>query len=74
MGPPCGVGPIADASGSNPGRVRLNRSGNRLLNAAIHRIAFTQIGPGLPRLTGSAKCTRRAAGRRAPPSPKHPCW
>ena len=41
-----GVAPIPDASGSNPGRVRLNRSGNRLLNAAIHRIALTQIRCG----------------------------
>lgn len=36
-------------SGSTKGCVRLTRSGNRQLNAAIHRIAVTQIrlnGPG----------------------------
>lgn len=36
-------------SGHIAGRVRLNRSGNRQLNAALHRIAITQLrldGPG----------------------------
>jgi transposase len=44
-----GVAPIPVWSGSTAGRVRLTRSGNRQLNAAIHRIAVTQIrvdGPG----------------------------
>ena len=30
-------------SGNTAGRVRLTRSGNRQLNAAVHRIAITQI-------------------------------
>jgi transposase len=44
-----GIAPIPVWSGSTSGRVRLTRSGNRQLNAAIHRIAVTQIrlqGPG----------------------------
>ncbi|WP_337590399.1 IS110 family transposase [Kribbella sindirgiensis] len=44
-----GIAPIPVWSGSTKGRVRLTRSGNRQLNAAIHRIAVTQIrldGPG----------------------------
>jgi transposase len=38
-----GIAPIPVWSGSTTGRVRLTRSGNRQLNAAIHRIAITQI-------------------------------
>lgn len=44
-----GVAPIPVWSGENTGQVRLNRSGNRQLNAALYRIAITQIsrpGPG----------------------------
>lgn len=44
-----GVAPIPVWSGDTHGRVRLNRAGNRQLNAALHRIAVTQIrlaGPG----------------------------
>lgn len=44
-----GVAPIPVWSGRTAGRVRLNKSGNRQLNAALHRIAITQIrldGPG----------------------------
>lgn len=44
-----GVAPIPVWSGHTAGRVRLNRSGNRQLNAALHRIAITQLrldGPG----------------------------
>lgn len=44
-----GVAPIPVWSGNTTGRVRLNKSGNRQLNAALHRIAITQIrlhGPG----------------------------
>ena len=44
-----GTAPIPVWSGNTVGRVRLNRSGNRQLNAALHRIAITQI-----RLTDSA--------------------
>lgn len=38
-----GVAPIPVWSGNTAGRVRLTRSGNRQLNAALHRIAMTQI-------------------------------
>jgi len=44
-----GVSPIPVWSGNTAGRVRMTRSGNRQLNAALHRIAVTQIrldGPG----------------------------
>jgi len=43
-----GAAPIPVWSGRTHGRVRLNRAGNRQLNAALHRIAVTQIArPGL---------------------------
>lgn len=45
-----GIAPIPVWSGNAAGRVRLTRSGNRQLNAAIHRIAITQI-----RLNGLGK-------------------
>ena len=38
-----GVAPIPVWSGNTAGRVRLTRSGDRQLNAALHRIAITQI-------------------------------
>jgi len=38
-----GVAPIPVWSGHTAGRVRMARSGNRQLNAALHRIAVTQI-------------------------------
>ena len=38
-----GVAPITVWSGNTAGRVRMTRSGNRQLNAALHRIAVTQI-------------------------------
>jgi len=38
-----GIAPIPVWSGNTAGRVRLTRSGNRQLNAAVHRIALTQI-------------------------------
>ncbi len=44
-----GVAPIPVWSGRTAGRVRMSRAGNRQLNAALHRIAVTQIrldGPG----------------------------
>jgi transposase len=45
-----GVAPIPAWSGSTRGRVRLNKAGNRQLNAALHRIAVTQLQrPGLGR-------------------------
>lgn len=37
-----GIAPIPVWSGNTAGRVRMTRSGNRQLNAAIHRIAITQ--------------------------------
>jgi transposase len=40
-----GTAPIPASSG-NQQRVRLNRGGNRQLNAALHRIAITQIRTG----------------------------
>lgn len=43
-----GVAPVPVWSGNTAGRVRMTRSGNRQLNAALHRIAITQI-----RLPGS---------------------
>jgi transposase len=55
-----GVAPIPVWSGSTAGRVRLNRGGNRQLNAALHRIAITQV-----RLGGLGKAYydhRRATG------------
>lgn len=39
-----GTAPIPAWSGNTAGRMRLNRSGNRQINAAVHRIAITQIG------------------------------
>lgn len=43
-----GVAPLPVWSGSTKGRVRMSRTGNRQLNAALHRIAVTQIRlPGL---------------------------
>lgn len=37
-----GVAPVPVWSGNTRGRVRMTRSGNRQLNAALHRIAITQ--------------------------------
>lgn len=59
-----GIAPIPVWSGSTNGRVRLTRSGNRQLNAAVHRIAVTQI-----RLDGSGKVyyeKKRAEGMSTP--------
>lgn len=44
-----GAAPIPVWSGNTAGQVRLNRAGNRQINAALHRIAVTQIS-----MTGSA--------------------
>ena len=56
-----GVAPIPVWSGNTAGRVRMTRSGNRQLNAALHRIAVTQI-----RLNGlgQAYYRKRQAARR----------
>lgn len=59
-----GIAPIPVWSGNTAGRVRLTRSGNRQLNAAIHRIAVTQI-----RLTGLGKAyyeKKKAEGMSTP--------
>jgi transposase len=59
-----GIAPIPVWSGNTAGRVRLARSGNRQLNAAIHRIAVTQI-----RLDGLGKTyydKKRAEGMSTP--------
>jgi transposase len=59
-----GIAPIPVWSGNTAGRVRLTRSGNRQLNAAIHRIAVTQI-----RLDGLGKTyydKNRAEGMSTP--------
>jgi transposase len=46
-----GVAPIPVWSGRTHGRVRVNKSGNRQLNTALHRIAVTQLQrPGLGRI------------------------
>ena len=49
-----GVAPIPVWSGRTAGRVRMCKSGNRQLNAALHRIAITQI-----RLDGLGKAYYR---------------
>ncbi|WP_299274833.1 transposase, partial [uncultured Georgenia sp.] len=41
-----GVAPIPVWSGRTHGRVRMSKSGNRQLNAALHRIAITQVRLG----------------------------
>jgi transposase len=55
-----GVAPIPVWSGGTRGRVRVSRTGNRQLNAALHRIAVTQLRCHEPAKTYYAK--RLAAG------------
>ena len=61
-----GTAPIPAWSGATAGKVRLNRGGNRQVNAALHRIAITQIrlaGPGQDyyrRLLARGKSRREA--------------
>src|SRR6478735_7359299 len=43
-----GVAPLPHSSGATDGHMRFTRSGNRQLNAAVHRIAVTQIRMGGP--------------------------
>ena len=61
-------------SGATKGQMRLSRSGNRQLNAAIHRIAVTQIPmqrqPG-PRLLSKTKAPKDGQGR-SPTLPQTP--
>ena len=54
-----GAAPIPAWSGNTAGRMRLNRTGNRQLNAALHRIAVTQIG--MPGSAGQAYYRKRLA-------------
>jgi transposase len=57
-----GTAPIPVWSGNTKGQVRLSRSGNRQLNAALHRIAITQIR--MPSSEGQAYYQRlRAQGK-----------
>jgi transposase len=55
-----GIAPIPVWSGSTKGRVRLTRSGNRQINAAVHRVALT---PDPPRRRGQ-DLLREEEGRR----------
>ena len=66
-----GVAPIPVWSGNTAGRVRMTRSGNRQLNAALHRIAVTQIRPRRPR-AGLLPLTRSSHRRLQPRSPALP--
>ncbi len=71
------VAPIPVWSGNTAGQMRLSRSGNRQLNAALHRIALTQIrmtdsrGQAYYQRLQDAGKTKRAALRlpQTPPSP-----
>ena len=58
-----GTAPIPVWSGNTAGRVRLNRSGNRQLNAALHRIAITQLR--IPDSAGQRYYRRRLADGKA---------
>ena len=60
----CGAAPIPAGSGKTAGRHRLNRGGNRRLNAALHRIALVQM-----RIDPRARAyieRKRAEGKTAP--------
>lgn len=54
-----GIAPIPVWSGNTAGRVRMTRSGNRQLNAAIHRIAITQAR--MPGTLGKAYYEKKIA-------------
>lgn len=56
-----GIAPIPVWSGRTDGRVRMTRSGNRQINAAIHRIAVTQIR--LPSLGKTYYEKKKAQGK-----------
>jgi transposase len=61
-----GVAPVPVWSGNTAGRVRMTRSGNRQLNAALHRIAVTQIRlDGLGRTYYRKRLTAGASNREA---------
>ena len=80
-----GVAPIPVWSGRTEGRVRMCKAGNRQLNAALHRIAITQLqrpGPGRAyyekRLamgdstTEALRCLKRRLARVVYQTLKHP--
>jgi transposase len=58
-----GVGPLEASSGQRQ-RHRLNRKGNRQLNAALHRIAVTQCRVHAPAKTFMAKKMREGKSKR----------
>ncbi len=58
-----GTAPIPAWSGNTAGRVRLSRSGNRQLNAALHRIAITQLR--IPDSAGQTYYRKRLAEGKA---------
>ncbi len=62
-----GVAPIPVWSGRTQGRVRVSRTGNRQLNAALHRIAVTQL-----RVTSPQDVLRQAPRRWRHPHRGHP--
>ena len=68
-----GVAPIPVWSGNTAGRVRMTRSGNRQLNAALHRIAVTQIRiDGLGQDLLREEEGRRQVQSRSPALPQTP--
>ena len=67
-----GVAPIPVWSGNTAGRVRMTRSGNRQLNAALHRIAVTQIRLGASVMPTTATASRPATPYRSPAMPQSP--
>ncbi len=68
-----GVAPIPVWSGNTAGRVRMTRSGNRQLNAALHRIAVTQIRlDGLGQTYYRKRLADRQLHHRSPALPQTP--
>ena len=60
----CGTAPVPASSGKTNGRMRLNRSGNRLANSALHRIVLTRMASHQPTRTYVER--RRDEGRSTP--------
>ena len=60
----CGAAPVPAGSGKTNGRMRLNRSGNRLANSALHRIVLTRMASHQPTRTYVER--RRTEGRSTP--------
>ena len=59
-----GAAPVPAGSGKTNGRMRLNRSGNRLANSALHRIVLTRMAGHQPTRTYVER--RRTEGRSTP--------